>query len=253
MKRILLFLLALLLTIPALAQDDASAPPAFIVSAHQCNRAGLEALLERDRERAAPLMQALVNEGKLIQAGEAVHQWGDDHNLLTWLAAADISSALDAYEEMTARYTEAHPDDRLFIETCPKHRDYFYTRRGGTQADLPSVSEDNTPTLAVSYYTCDYTKVGDLVEKSRTRGLPIAQALVDEGAMSSEALYTHAWGDEWNLAITRTAKDLPTLLDALDTYGERYEAEYGENPRTLFDEHCSAHKDNIYTIVMVTN
>ena len=255
MKRILLSLLLVVLTVaPASAQDDeAPAPPTFVVSSHQCDYAQLDTLIAQDRARTLPILQALVDEGKLIQAGEAVHHWGDEYNLLTWLAAPDMPSALAAWEDMTARYREAYPDDNLFIETCPKHRDYFYTQRVSTQAAAPPPNGGNGLTLAVSYYTCDYPQLGALLDEARTRGLPIAQGLVDEGALGHQGIYTHDWGDEWNFVITRTAADLPTLLRALETFGERYAAEYGTNTRSLLDDHCSAHKDNIYTVRMLTN
>lgn len=250
---LLLSLMLLVFVIPAKAQDEAPAQPTYVVGTYQCSYAGLEALIERDRERALPILQALVDEGKLSQAGEAVHAWGDEYNLLTWLAAPDVPSALEAWQEMIDRYEEAYPDDNLFLETCPKHRDFFYKQRASTQATNPPPNEGNEPILALSYYTCDYDKLGDIVEAGSTRQLAIAQALVDEGAMGSQGFYTHEWGDEWNLVISRTAKDLPSLLSALTTMGERYEAEHGEEPRSLVDEHCTAHKDNVYSIVMVTN
>ena len=244
--------LTALLAVPASAQDEAT--PTFIVTAHQCDARGLDALVDHHRERGLPILQALVDEGGLLAAGTAVHHWGDEYSLLTWQAGPDLPSTLEGWEQAGARYEEAHPDDRLFIETCPKHRDTFYTRRAWTAADEPPpVGEGNTPTLAISYYTCAYPEMSGIVEEYVARSQPIAQALVDEGLMNSEGLYTHDWGDEWNLVITRSAPDLPALLTALSTFGERFEAEQGEDAQSLVEEHCSAHKDNIYTVVMATN
>ncbi len=258
MKRTLLSLLLLCcLAAPALAQETSqSDPPAsYIVSTHRCAAPVLDSLIESDRTRAMPIMQALVNEGKLIEAGEAVHLWGDEYNLLTWVAAPDIPKALEGWAEMNKRYTEAYPADSLFfIQTCPEHRDYFYTRRAGTQNDnAPATTAENTPVLAISYYTCDYTSMGDLVRTMRAQAIPIAQALVDEGVMGSQGIYTHEWGDEWNLLITRTAADLPALLNALDQFTERYAAAHGNEGSSLMGQHCSAHKDNIYTIMLATD
>ena len=225
--------------------------PTFIVSTHQCDMGGLEALIEQDRERVLPIMQDLVDEGMLMSAGEAVHQWGDEYNLITWQSGADHASALAGWQAMVERYNEAYPDDDLFIETCPRHRDYFYTRRAWVSMEsAPPVGEGNTPTLAISYFSCDFPAIGDLVEDYREKSMPISQALVNEGMMGSEGVYTHDWGDEWNLVITRTARDLPSLLEALDAFGERYEAEHGEMARSPLEDHCTAHKDNIYTMVM---
>jgi len=155
---------------------------------------------------------------------------------------------------MNARYAEAHPDDSLYFETCPTHRDYIYTQEVFTASDAsPMIEEGSEPTLAVSYYTCDYTELGAMIEEYSERRQPIVQGLVDEGMLGSEGFYTHAWGDEWNLLITRTAADVPSLLDALEAFGERFQAAHGEDAPALIEQHCSAHKDNIYTMMMVTN
>ena len=260
MKYALLSILMLCLVPPALAQDeamdaeDAQMTPTYIVGAHQCDMSGVDAVVALNRERALPILQALVDEGMLLSAGEAVHHWGDEYNMLTWMAGPDIPSTLAAWEEMNARYAEAHPDDSLFIETCPTHRDYFYTQEVFTTAGAPPmIEEGNEPTLAVSYYTCPYPMMGDIIDDYNERQQPIVRALVDEGMLGSEGLYTHAWGDEWNLVITRTAADLPSLLDALEAFGERFEAAHGEEAADLLEQHCSAHKDNIYAMTMVTN
>ena len=256
MNRFLLSLALVFLAIPVLAQDDVmeEATPAFITTVHQCDLAGLDALIERDRERALPIMQEFVADGTIASAGEARHQWGDEYNLMTWISGDDMESALAGWEAMTSRYAELYPDDDLFIETCPKHRDYFYTRRAwSAQDDPPAIDPENPPTLALSYYTCDYSALGDIVDDYREKAMPIAQALVDEGAMASEGLYTHDWGDEWNLVITRTAANVGALDGALNSFGERYEAEHGTESANMLEEHCSAHKDNVYWMVMSAN
>jgi hypothetical protein len=252
MKRILLSLLALLIAFPALAQDEV--PPTFITTRYQCDMGGLDALVERNRERAFPIMQALVDEGVILSAGMSRHQWGDEYNLMTWVSGADMASALAGEEAFNARYGEMYPDDRLFGETCPTHQDVFSTRQLWSAGETPrGIDPENPPTLAISHYTCDYAALADIVASYREKSMPIAQALVNEGAMGSEGVYTHAWGDEWNLAITRTAANMGALDSALDTFGERYQAEHGEDAPNMLQEHCSAHKDNIYYMVMSTN
>ena len=260
-KHILLSLLMLCLGAPALAQDEADdaeaddqVPPTYIVAAHQCDLGGLDAVIANDRERAMPIMQTLVDEGMLLSAGEAVHHWGDKYNLLTWMSGPDIPSVLEAYEEMTARYAEAYPDDSLYIETCPTHQDNIYTQQVFIGSDAPpTIEEGSEPTLAVSFYTCDYTELGAIIDDYNERQGPITQELVDEGMLGSEGVYTHAWGNEWNFVLTRAAADLPTLLDALAEGAARFQATHGEDAASPLEEHCSAHKDNIYTMMMVTN
>jgi hypothetical protein len=251
MKSILLSLTVLLLAIPALAQNTDR--PVIVATYHQCDASQLPALIERNRERALPIYQAMVDEGKAIFAGEAVHYWGDEYNLVTWLAAPNMPEVLEAYDEMTSRYRTTYPDDRLFIDTCPRHRDNFAYMPTATEGGNPPVGPDNEPTLAISYYVCDYTKLDEMISQATERSQPIAQALVDEGVLENQIYYTHAWGDEWNFIVTRRAADLPTLFTALETMDERYQARYGSGSQALIEQHCTAHKDNIYRMVISTN
>jgi len=253
MNRVLLSLFLLLLVSPALAQETESLPT-FISARHQCDMRGLDALTERDRERAAPILQALVDDGKIMSTGTARHQWGDENNLLTWISGSDMEAALAGWEATASRYAELYPDDNLFIETCPKHRDRFATRQvWSSREDSPAFDPENPPTLAISSYTCDFQALSDIVDDYRETSMPIAQALVNEGALGSEGVYTHDWGDEWNLVITRTAADLGALDRALTTFGERYQTEHVTEAASMLEEHCSAHRDNIYWITMSTN
>jgi hypothetical protein len=256
MNRFLLSLALLFIAAPALAQDDAmdEATPTFITTVHQCDLAKLDDLVEHDRERSLPILQALVDDGSILSAGNARHQWGDEFNLMTWISGDDMASALAGWEAAVSQYGDTYPDDTMFGEVCPTHRDYFYTRRAwSARENPPAVDPENPPTLAVSYYSCDWSMIGDLVEDYREKSTPIAQALVNEGALGTEGLYTHDWGDEWNVVITRTAADIGALDSALSTFGERYEAEHGEDAPNMLEEHCSAHKDNVYWMVMSTN
>lgn len=247
---LLLTLVTLAFATTSFAQEEDSS--VFVVSLHQCDRGRLDELIDLSRERYQPILQALVDEGQILQAGVARHDWGDEYNLLTYHAAPDMSSALEGWEEMTARYDEAYPDDNLFMEVCPKHRDNFYTRRGAIRPATPAPPPGGETALAVSYFTCDYSRVGEILEDRGTREVPIVQTLVEEGAMINESVFTHLWGDEWNLVFTRTARDLPALLGAMDTFDQRFEAAHGEGP-SLLDQHCSAHKDNIFRMVIVAN
>jgi hypothetical protein len=250
MKSLLLTVTMVLVALPAIAQQPTN--PTYVVTVHQCDATRMQTLVEDAQERSGPIGQALVNEGVLMATGTAVHQWGDEYNLLNWAAAADIPAVLEGLEESNRRYAAAHPEDDPFFEICPRHRDNFYIQRSITEANAPAVGAENTPTLAISYYTCPYPELGGILREMIERSQPIAQTMVDEGAIGSQAIYTHSWGDEWNLAITRTAPDLPALLVALNTMGERYSAEYGADMQTGIDQHCTAHKDNIYTIVQAT-
>lgn len=250
---LLLLLLTFLFAPVSVAQDEETLP-VFISTRYQCDMAGLDAVVERERERTLPILQELVDDGTILSAGTARHQWGDEFNLMAWVSGTDMEAALAGWEAMTRRYDELYPDDDLFGDTCPTHRDQFTTRRvWSSQENTPDYDAENPPTLAVSSYVCDYQAIGDIVDDYREKAMPIVQTLIDEGALGSQGIYTHAWGDEWNLIITRTATDIGALDRALTTFGERYESEHGAEAANLLEEHCSAHKDNVYWITTSTN
>jgi hypothetical protein len=80
----------------------------------------------------------------------------------------------------------------------------------------------------------------------------VAQELVTEGIWRGSGFMTHAWGDPWNVVRYTAADDLPALLTAFDTLGERMESRYGAMEATNVNNTCSAHRDNIYDLVVRT-
>ncbi|NBB87381.1 MAG: hypothetical protein GVY12_14330 [Bacteroidetes bacterium] len=256
-----LCLLLLISVLPAAAQDaDAPTGPVYVVTTHQCDWSQLETVVQHHQERMLPLGQALADEGTVRSIGAGVHTWGDNRNYITWVSAPDLQAVLAGTDQLNARYAEAHPSDDVVIAACPQHQDNFYQGQVLTQpraaseemASSEPASAEEPPVLAVSYFSCDYRAMDTLIEWERDRVLPIAQDLVDDGSLMSREVYTHLWGDEWNYVVTRAAKNLPTLLEANDREVERYEETYGEAANTMFGEHCTNHKDNIYTITMAT-
>ena len=111
---------------------------------------------------------------------------------------------------------------------------------------------DDPNTLAVSFYQCDYTKMDEIVAWEEETMQPAAQKLVDEGALGSRSMFTHAWGDEWNVLVSITANDLPELLGGLETLSERTGTRPMEDDPTPLTTHCADHKDNIYWMMMTT-
>ena len=76
---------------------------------------------------------------------------------------------------------------------------------------------------------------------------PILNSLVDEGKLSAWGQLNHAWGDEWNLNIWYSAKDLDAFNAAWAEYVERVRKEHPDAFGQVV-ELFQAHKDNIYSI-----
>lgn len=249
MKHTLLFILVTLLAIPSVAQDQAE--PLFLVSSYQCDRSRLDDVLGSNGDQSGLGIQAMVDEGKIVQAGQAEHLWGDEYNLIMWLGAADVASAVAAWEEMMELWGDSSAAE-AFLDACPVHRDVFYRRLAGTVGPPPPmIEEGNEPVLAVSYFQCPYTELGAIIEEHTSRMLPITQKLVDDGELGTEQVYRHEYGDEWNLMFVRSARDIASLQSSVGTVDDEYERMYGDEPSAL-DQHCTAHKDNLYSIVMIT-
>ncbi len=90
----------------------------------------------------------------------------------------------------------------------------------------------------------DVGKVNKMVDSVFT---PILKELVDEGMIFSFGLFTHTWGDEWNLNFWYTAKDMVSFDKFWNEYVNRVNKRHpGSFAATV--KYFQAHKDNIYTI-----
>lgn len=242
-------MLALMPTV-ANAQDDEQSPPTIVMSVAQCDRTLIGDLMDRDRERTLPIAQELVDEGMLWSYGVLTHWWGDEWNWVNVLIADDEEAAMSANNELGRRYGELYPDDSMWIEVCPRHRDTFYQGIVVTQDSSDDEDNGDGDAIAVSYFECDYTRFGDIAEEDR-EDVAVYQELVDEGMLNFFGSAGHTWGNEWNYVVFQGAEDIPTLLAGLNEAGDRFEA-MDPDGTTVVNEVCTAHKDNIYAQVYWT-
>jgi hypothetical protein len=110
----------------------------------------------------------------------------------------------------------------------------------GQDSDKPTV-------LVFSQNQAKLSDIGKINQMIDSVFSPILNKLVDEGKLSGWGQLNHAWGDEWNLNLWYSAKDLNTFNAAWDEYiktvSEKHPGAIGQVV-TLFQ----AHKDNIYSI-----
>ena len=245
MTRILIFPLAVLLAAPALAQDG---PDVKVLAAfNQCDWTRGDEMVALARSAVRPALQSVVDDGMLLGGGFAVHTWGDEWNVLTWYTGDGIEGTLAGSDEVGRRVVAGNPDITPFAEFCPTHRDVVYDRVAGTGAPASDADEDATPVQVLAFYTCPYGELGGFAETYTSTLLPVSRTLVDDGLLLSEGLFFHELGDEWNVVVARAAPDMSTLLDAQDAMNERLG---GSPDEALFEMGCSAHKDNIYTVMV---
>ena len=230
------------------AQEDG--PPTIMMSAAQCDRNTLDDVLDNARERGLPIWQELVNEDMIISSGIVRHWWGDEWNLVNVMLAADEAAVIAANDEFSSRYDDLYPDDNMYITNCPKHRDVFYRAIVGTEGDSDDEDNGDGDAIAISYYECDFTRIGDIAEEDQ-EGIDVFQGLVDEGMLTFHASAVHTWGNEWNYIAISGADDIPALLAGLAEANSRFEEAYPDE-ESVIAEACTAHKDNIYRQVMWT-
>ena len=111
-------------------------------------------------------------------------------------------------------------------------------------------AEVDPPVLRLSFFMCDLgAGNGDAItEEIETRQMPIWNALVDEGMVTSYGYVFHWWADEWNVGIYTIAPTLQAILDAVEEAADRIEAQYGENAPSAMADACPHHRDGFYTV-----
>lgn len=243
-------LLFALTPVTSFAQDDDQSPPTIAMTVAQCDRTMLGDLFEHDRERSLPILQELVDEGMIWSGGVMAHWWGDEWNVVNVLMASDEAAAMAANDEIGRRYGERYPDDSMWIEVCPRHRDTFYQGIVGTQGGSDEEDNGDGSAIAVSYFECDYSRMGEIAAEDR-EDVGVFQELVDEGAMNFWGSAAHTWGNEWNYLVFQGADDIPALLEGINEAGDRFQ-ELDPDGDTVVNEACTAHKDNIYAQVYWT-
>lgn len=113
------------------------------------------------------------------------------------------------------------------------------------------VQDDQSLTLVVSQWKCDWRHVGDIVDGVQEVMVPTWDGLVEDGHLISAGLFIHEWGDEWNVNMFRLAPDKETFFRAYEEEGPRagqLADELGLEGPAPIQEHCTEHKDNIYIL-----
>lgn len=106
--------------------------------------------------------------------------------------------------------------------------------------------------LVVSAQKCRFTALENFKRLMREDAAPVLNDLVKQGRLISWGVLEHAWGDEWNMVIYYSARDLNTFQAAMtDYFGQLMK----KDPQLMqkFESYCSEHKDNVYSIAMTNN
>ena len=128
MKKFIPTLLLLLISFGATAQTVT-----VVFSQNKCKSNKISELRTMMEDNGAPILNELVEQGKLISWGVLTHAWGDAYNWNPFYVAESHSKFLDAWQEFISRLVEADPDaaDKL-AEICWEHKDSIYTQIMGS-------------------------------------------------------------------------------------------------------------------------
>ena len=108
--------------------------------------------------------------------------------------------------------------------------------------------EAETPLLVVSFQKIKMADVGTVNKMINENFAPILNSLVDDKMLYGWGLFNHTWGDEWNVNLWYTVKDMA----AFDKFWEEYMKRLSEQQADAWAKmrgYIQEHKDNIYTIM----
>jgi len=104
------------------------------------------------------------------------------------------------------------------------------------------------PLLVVSFQKIKMDNIGAANKLINEKLAPILNGLVDDKMLLSWGLFNHAWGDEWNVNVWYTVKDMA----AFDKFWEEYISRINKDQPDAWKElrgYIQEHKDNIYSIM----
>jgi hypothetical protein len=117
-----LFALSLLAAPAVMAQET------LVLSQNKCAPDKQGQIRQTTDSLWMPVVQELVNEGKLNAGGSAYHSWGDEWNVVVWYTAKDVATFVSAFNDLVARVEKRHPKlIQQFLSWCHEHKDSFYS------------------------------------------------------------------------------------------------------------------------------
>lgn len=100
----------------------------LVVSYFKCQFNKMSDVIQMTNEQSAPVLNKLVDEGKLQSWGALNHLWGDEWNYLVYYSAESLGSFETAFSEFVSETMEASPDwmDK-WASLCSEHKDNVYS------------------------------------------------------------------------------------------------------------------------------
>ncbi len=106
---------------------------------------------------------------------------------------------------------------------------------------------DQPPMLRLSFYMCDFNKLGEAMDEVEAQDIPVWNELINEGMVESYGYFVHAWASEYNVGIYTIGESIASIIAAVDEADERLEERFGDGP-TAFGQACPHHRDGFYVL-----
>ncbi len=235
----------LLIAGTATAQDDKAPERYTYATYHYCDTSteGLADAFVKDKE--APVMDKLVDDGVFLGWGWLRHHTGGQWRRIRYFQTGSLNDALAGIDKMGEAFEAAFADDdddAGIGVSCKRHDDYVWQVKAGTVG-----VERGTAGLSV-YFNCKIADESRADEIVAEHFAPIYDKLIEEGKITSWGWQSHVIGGWFRRLFTMTGKDYGTLMDAR---GEALAAQYGEDNEAgaEFVNICNAHHDYLWDIV----
>lgn len=226
----------------AVAQEEEAPEMYTYATYHYCD-IGMEEAADKAMERAAPVLDQLVDDGAIKGWGWMSHHTGGQWRRIRWHASDSVAGALEALDTISAamekKYGKNDKSMAEFSKACPRHEDYLWQRVDGKS------SGDRGKVGFSVYYVCESGREDRADEIMKAHAKPFLDKLVDEGRLNTWGWQSHVIGGHVRRLQTMTAKDLPTLLASRAAI---IEAMYPDDSAMgqEFTEICGPHVDYIW-------
>lgn len=112
----------------------------------------------------------------------------------------------------------------------------------GLPSTLAAQDEEPPPSLRLSFYQCDLSEIGPVMEQAEAIEIPIWDELVDEGMVQSFGYFIHAC-----VGIYTVGESIAAIIEAQEEFGNRFQERHPDAGPGL-NAVCPAHRDGFYTI-----
>ena len=210
-----------------------------------CSTGGQERADEIVAQYDKPVLDKLVDEGKITGWGWLAHHTGGKWRRIRYHQSDSLAGALDGLNAMNEAMAEG-TDEKIaaeFAEICDAHQDYIWQNLSGSGGD-----ERGSAGFSV-YHNCDINREGRADEIVENVFGPVYDKLVEDGKLTSWGWSTHVVGGHIRKLQTMTASDHKALLAAR---AEAIATTYDEGDNAAgreFSEICGSHEDYMWNIL----